>query len=145
MNTNEPTMKSDSPYIFNIDGDEFQQKVIDASHTQPVLVDFWADWCSPCLMIAPVLAKVIPEYEGKVLLAKIDADENMKLAGHYKLRGFPTIIMFVNGEGSPFWRCQTCTGDPFLHRSTPSPVAEIPTIYCVFNRLASLRVCAILR
>ena len=92
-------MKDASPYIFDIDGnDEFQQRVIEASHQQPVLVDFWADWCSPCLMIAPVLAKVIPEYEGKVLLAKIDADENMKLAGHYKLRGFPTIIMFVNGE-----------------------------------------------
>jgi putative thioredoxin len=92
-------MKDASPYIFDIDGkDEFQQQVIDASHQQPVLVDFWADWCSPCLMIAPVLAKVIPEYEGKVLLAKMDADENMKLAGHYKLRGFPTIIMFINGE-----------------------------------------------
>ena len=92
-------MKDTSPYIFDIDGnDEFQQRVIEASQQQPVLVDFWADWCSPCLMIAPVLAKVIPEYEGQVLLAKIDADENMKLAGHYKLRGFPTIIMFVNGE-----------------------------------------------
>jgi thioredoxin 1 len=92
-------MKDTSPYIFDIDGnDEFQQRVVEASHQQPVLVDFWADWCSPCLMIAPVLAKVIPEYEGQVLLAKIDADENMKLAGHYKLRGFPTIIMFVNGE-----------------------------------------------
>lgn len=93
-----PVMKNSSPYIFDIDGDQFQEKVIDASHTQPVLVDFWADWCSPCLMIAPVLAKVIPEYDGRVLLAKIDADENMKLAGHYKLRGFPTIIMFINGE-----------------------------------------------
>lgn len=87
-----------SPYIFNIDGDGFEERVIQASHVQPVLVDFWADWCSPCLVIAPVLAKVIPEYEGRVLLAKIDADENMKLAGRYKLRGFPTIIMFVNGE-----------------------------------------------
>lgn len=91
-------MKDASPYIFDIDGDEFDEKVIQASHQQPVLVDFWADWCSPCLMIAPALAKVIPEYEGEVLLAKIDADENMKLAGHYKLRGFPTIIMFVAGE-----------------------------------------------
>lgn len=90
-------MKGKSPYIFDIDGDEFQSKVLDASHQQPVLVDFWADWCSPCLMIAPVLEKVIPEYEGKVLLAKIDADENMKLAGHYKLRGFPTIILFIDG------------------------------------------------
>jgi thioredoxin 1 len=92
-------MKHASPYIFDIDGnDEFQQRVIEASHQQPMLVDFWADWCSPCLMLAPVLTKVIPEYEGRVLLAKIDADENMKLAGHYKLRGFPTIIMFVAGE-----------------------------------------------
>ena len=91
-------MTHPSPYIFDIDGNEFDEKVIKASHQQPVLVDFWADWCSPCLVIAPVLAKVIPEYEGNVLLAKIDADENMKLAGHYKLRGFPTIIMFVSGE-----------------------------------------------
>lgn len=91
-------MSEKSPYIFDIDGDEFQAKVLDASHQQPVLVDFWAEWCSPCLMIAPVLEKVIPEYEGSVLLAKIDADENMKLAGQYKLRGFPTIIMFINGE-----------------------------------------------
>lgn len=91
-------MSKKSPYIFDIDGDDFQQKVIEDSHQQPVLVDFWADWCSPCLMIAPVLEKVIPEYDGQVLLAKIDADENMKLAGHYKLRGFPTIILFVNGE-----------------------------------------------
>ena len=91
-------MKDKSPYIIDIDGDEFQAKVIDCSQQQPVLVDFWADWCSPCLMIAPVLEKVIPEYEGRVLLVKVDADENMKLAGHYKLRGFPTIIMFIDGE-----------------------------------------------
>jgi thioredoxin 1 len=96
--THGKTMTHASPYIFDIDGDEFDEKVIKASHQQPVLVDFWADWCSPCRVIAPVLAKVIPEYEGRVLLAKIDADENMKLAGHYKLRGFPTIMMFIKGE-----------------------------------------------
>ncbi|MBE0509652.1 MAG: thioredoxin [Chromatiales bacterium] len=89
---------SDSPYIINIDEADFEARVIQASHQQPVLVDFWADWCSPCRVIAPQLAMVIPEYEGRVLLAKIDADENMKLAGRYKLRGFPTIILFINGE-----------------------------------------------
>ncbi len=91
-------MSQKSLYIFDIDGKDFQEKVIDASHQQPVLVDFWADWCGPCLVLGPVLEKVIPEYEGGVLLAKIDADENMKLAGHYRLRGFPTVLMFVNGE-----------------------------------------------
>lgn len=93
-----PNDKSTSEYIFEIDEDQFQEQVITASHTQPILVDFWADWCSPCLMIAPILKKVIPEYEGQVLLAKIDADENMKLCGHYRLRGFPTLILFINGE-----------------------------------------------
>jgi putative thioredoxin len=91
-------MSHPSPYIFDIDGEQFEEQVIRASHQQPVLVDFWADWCSPCLVIGPVLARLIPEYEGRVVLAKIDADENMKLAGHYKLRGFPTIILFINGE-----------------------------------------------
>ena len=91
-------MTDASPFIFDIDGSEFEEKVIQASHQQPVLVDFWADWCSPCRVIAPVLGKVIPEYEGGVLLAKIDADENMKQAGHYRLRGFPTILMFIAGE-----------------------------------------------
>ena len=90
--------KTIADYIFSIDEDEFAARVIDASHQQPILVDFWADWCSPCLMIAPVLKKVIPEYNGELLLAKIDADENMKLCGHYRLRGFPTLLLFVNGE-----------------------------------------------
>ncbi|MCW8826011.1 MAG: thioredoxin domain-containing protein [Gammaproteobacteria bacterium] len=93
-----PNDKTSSEFIFNIDEDQFQKRVIEASHNRPVLVDFWADWCSPCLMIAPVLKKVIPEYEGKLLLAKIDADENMKLCGHYRLRGFPTLLLFVDGE-----------------------------------------------
>lgn len=87
-----------SPFIFDSEEKDFQQQVIAASHQQPVLVDFWADWCSPCRVLGPVLEKVIPEYQGKVVLAKIDADENMKLAGHYRLRGFPTVLLFINGE-----------------------------------------------
>lgn len=90
---------SKSPYIFDVDGNkEFQEKVIEASHLQPVLVDIGADWCGPCLVLEPVMEKIIPEYEGRVLLAKIDADENMKIAGHYRVRGFPTVILFINGE-----------------------------------------------
>jgi len=85
--------------IFDVDEHDFQQRVIEASSEQLILVDFWADWCSPCLVLAPVLERVLAEYEAdEVVLAKVEADENMKLAGHYKLRGFPTVIAFRNGE-----------------------------------------------
>ncbi len=93
-------MSEHNPYIFEVMQEDFKDKVLEASHRQPILLDIWADWCSPCLALAPVLDKVLREYEGKVLLAKLDADEgeNMKIAGHYKARGFPTVILFKNGE-----------------------------------------------
>lgn len=89
-----------NPFIIDIDLDDFEQKVLQASAEQPVLVDFWADWCAPCLAIAPVLSRVVEAYEGKILLAKLEVDEgeNMKLAGRYRVRGFPTIILFSHGE-----------------------------------------------
>lgn len=89
-----------SPWIFEVNLDEFDTKVIAASHECPVLVDLWAEWCSPCLVVAPVLEQLITEYEGEVQLAKVEVDvgENMKLAGKYAVRGFPTIILFIEGE-----------------------------------------------
>lgn len=92
-------MNSD-PFISDIDLDEFEEAVIQPSYKKPVLLDFWAEWCSPCLFIAPVLKQVIHEYEGNVLLAKLEVDEgeNMKLAGKYQVRGFPTIILFEEGQ-----------------------------------------------
>jgi len=89
-----------SPNIFSTDLANFDKAVIQASHNKPVLVDLWADWCSPCLVIAPILEKAIIEFENKVSLAKIEVDDgdNMKIAGHYKVRGFPTIILFQYGE-----------------------------------------------
>ena len=88
-----------NPHVFNIHLEDFEQKVIQASFKMPVLVDFWADWCSPCIAIAPVLTRVIESFEGRVSLAKLEVDEghNMKLAGKYLVRGFPTIILFKNG------------------------------------------------
>lgn len=86
-----------TPLIFDINEDEFAQRVLEASATTPVLVDFWAEWCPPCRSLTPVLEKVVRAEGGRVLLAKVDADENMKLAGRYQLRGFPTVILFVNG------------------------------------------------
>jgi thioredoxin 1 len=88
------------PWIASVDLHDFDSAVLAASHGYPVLVDFWADWCSPCLVIAPVLERVIAEYDGAVRLAKLEVDsgENMKLAGHYRVRGFPTIILFSQGK-----------------------------------------------
>ena len=74
--------------------------ILEASHQRPVLVDFWADWCPPCIALAPILQGVINALSGEVALAKLEVDEgeNMKLAGRYQVRGFPTVILFRNGE-----------------------------------------------
>lgn len=87
-------------WIASVDLHEFDSAVLAASYEYPVLVDFWADWCSPCLVIAPVLERVIAGYDGAIRLAKleVDAGENMKLAGRFRVRGFPTIILFSQGE-----------------------------------------------
>jgi putative thioredoxin len=83
--------------IFDVTEQDFEEKVLLASSTTPVLVDFWAEWCPPCRALTPVLEKVVRAGAGAVRLAKVDADENMKLAGRYGLRGFPTVILFENG------------------------------------------------
>lgn len=86
--------------IFDVSVHDFDKRVIEASHIRPILVDFWADWCSPCLVIAPILKQVIEEYQGLIALAKLEVDEgdNMKIAGRYQTRGFPTIILIYKGE-----------------------------------------------
>lgn len=89
-----------SPNLFEIHLEDFQQAVIEASHQYPVMVDFWADWCGPCLVLAPVLERLAEELGGQVRIAKLEVDEgeNMKLAGRYTVRGFPTVILFKDGE-----------------------------------------------
>ena len=93
---------ADDKRIFSANVHNFEEKVIKPSHQQPVLVDLWAEWCSPCKVIEPILKQFIGEYEDVLLLAKVEVDEgdgeNMKLAGRYKVRGFPTVILFIDGE-----------------------------------------------
>ena len=82
--------------IFDCGLEDFERRVVDASRSVPIMVDFWADWCAPCHAIAPQLLRVIEGLEGAIHLAKVEVDEgeNMKLAGRYRLRGFPTIMLF---------------------------------------------------
>lgn len=89
-----------NPLIMDVSLEDFDERVIAASYKKPVLIDLWAEWCSPCLVIAPILKQLVAEYEGVIQLAKIEVDEgeNMKLAGRYQVRGFPTIIMIIDGE-----------------------------------------------
>jgi thioredoxin 1 len=64
----------------------------------PVLVDFWAEWCGPCKIIAPILEELSTEYEGKLKIAKVDVDSNAEKAGQYGVRGIPTLLIFKSGE-----------------------------------------------
>ncbi len=86
--------------IFDVDVEQYDERVLKASAETPVLVDLWAEWCSPCLVIAPLLKKLVEEYDGRIKLAKVEVDEgeNMKLAGRYQVRGFPTILLIVDAE-----------------------------------------------
>jgi thioredoxin 1 len=76
--------------------DEFAEKVLQSN--LPVLVDFWAPWCGPCRMVGPILEELAETYEGKIVIAKVNTDENSDLAYEYSIMSIPTIMMFKNGK-----------------------------------------------
>jgi len=76
----------------------FQESVIAESFNRLVICDISADWCGPCRVLMPILDDISKEYKGSFLLAKVDADENMRIAGKFKVKGFPTVIAFIKGE-----------------------------------------------
>lgn len=97
-----------SDYSYNVEEDSFEALVVARSHQLPVLMDISADWCAPCKVLAPLLHKLVFAYDGKFLLGIVDADENMKIAGRHKVRGFPTVIAYSHGvEIDRFHSAQT--------------------------------------
>jgi len=86
-----------SDYSCNVEEDSFDELVVARSHEMPVLLDISAEWCAPCRVLAPLLHKMVFEYNGQFILGIVDADENMKIAGRHKVRGFPTVVAYSRG------------------------------------------------
>ena len=85
-----------SDTILKLTDAEFENQVIKSD--KPILVDYWAEWCGPCKMIAPVLEEVAEELSDKVLIGKLNVDENSQTPPKYGIRGIPTLMLFKNGE-----------------------------------------------
>ncbi len=81
--------------IVYVNDSDFESQVLKAD--KPVLVDFWAEWCGPCKMIAPILDELAEEYGDRLIIAKMDVDQNRQTPMQYSIRGIPTLILFKNG------------------------------------------------
>ena len=82
--------------IIHLSDDTFQKEVIDSNI--PVLVDYWAEWCGPCKMIAPILDDLVSEYDGKLKIVKLNIDENPQTPSKFGIRGIPTLMIFKDGN-----------------------------------------------
>ena len=91
-------MSQDTPYIFDVTTATFDQLVLDKSFDQPVLVDFWAEWCAPCKVLMPLLAQITESYQGELLLAKVNCDIEQDIVARFGIRSLPTVVLFKDGQ-----------------------------------------------
>jgi thioredoxin 1 len=87
---------SDNPNVKEFTDTNFEAEVLKSA--QPVLVDFWAEWCQPCRMLAPTIEKLATDYAGKVKVGKVDTDSNRDISMKYGISAIPTVILFKNGQ-----------------------------------------------
>ncbi len=115
-------MHTHEHYSYDVDEADFEEKVVARSHEHPVLLDIGAEWCGPCKVLTPRLEKLAHEYGGKFLLARVDADENMRIAGRHRVRGFPTVIAYSRGQETD--RFHSAQPDGFLRKFIDKLIAQ---------------------